>query len=134
MQETSEQVVYFLKSTTEPHLKIGIAKNPYLRAKAFEDSINFGASYYVDCEKHSARAIERTLHLLFHQYQVLKPVAEGYTEWFLEDCWSELRDFIAANQDKLGCSELKLIPPPENREAQAKSQRVPKKIWTAEEM
>jgi hypothetical protein len=100
-----KQAIYLLHEKNQPRFKIGIAKDILCRGLDLPEAIDFESSFYVICSGLSAGKIEGMLHSIFSQYNVKKPRADGYTEWFSMECFEQVKQFLISNQQHLNISE-----------------------------
>jgi hypothetical protein len=88
--------VYLMQHASEPRFKIGKAKNPLVRMKAFQEKINL-ESIVMFLFRERADRVERGLHKKFAAWR-LPPSSykDGATEWFDIECWDQCREALEA--------------------------------------
>lgn len=98
----SGQYLYLLVAKDRLSFKIGVSKTPETRMRTVAGNFDYAQSWQVLCDEGTAYRIEKTLHFLFREHQLSLTRADGYTEWFAMDCFSDVLQFLHDHRGKLG--------------------------------
>lgn len=90
------------KKSKENVFKIGISINPSVRLTEVCTDIDYDNTLLFVCNDKESIKIEKTLHFLFREKNIIQDTNTGYTEWFDISCYNEVLNFIETHNDKLG--------------------------------
>ncbi len=98
--------LYLLVSDDETMFKIGVSRDPELRAFALPDAINPKLSMQVAVESGDVFCVERVVHYFFRAHRLDRESGDGRTEWFDMTSFELVVDYLVANAEILGLGEF----------------------------
>lgn len=104
-------LLYLLVSQDGSAFKIGVSRNPVIRAAQLPIAINYERSLELEFCSGSAVKTERALHYLFREHRRPMPKGDGYTEWFRIQALAGVLGLIEREGKAFGVKEMRSIAP-----------------------